>query len=332
MVVSDTHLGVNDNSDIWLDIIENFFKYIVIYCKSNNISEILHLGDFFHHRKNLNVKTFNVASKIFSHLKFHNINITITLGNHDLYYKNSLLTNSLIPFAQSYDNVTIVSEPTSYLNNDRWIVSPWNTIPDGDNTGKILFSHLEINGFAINSSGTEFKGSKMNIKDFSAFDAVYSGHFHTKSSNANIVYIGAPYPMTFNDEGNESGFYVFDEQEQLNFIKYENTPKFISLSTDNLDFDKSIIESNVIRFTFNKDLGSIKNQKVIDHLQSFNPLKLQINYQIKEDDADLQLDENEAFDISDNSQVIREYIDNKTFPEHIDKDTLKGYIKELEEM
>lgn len=318
--MGDTHLGVNDNSDVWLDIVEEYFNGIRMFCFENGIDEILHLGDFFHHRKQINVKTLNRAHSIFDNLQ--DIDITIILGNHDLYYKNAFYPNSLTPFGNKYPNVTIIDSVTKMGNIT---LSPWNTIPEDGND--VLFSHLEVNGFPINASGSVFNGGKINIGDFSHFKQVYSGHFHTASKNSNITYIGSPFAMTFNDLGETKGFYVYEDGE-LEFIEYDKAPKFISLDTSNMDY--SNVGDNVVRFTFLEDFGSIKNQKIIDEIQSHNPLKLQINYKIVESDDDLQLSDDEKFDISDNKQVFREYIDKKELPDYIDKNKLKNILEEME--
>ena len=40
--------------------------------------------------------------------------------------------------------------------------------------------------------------------------AVYSGHFHTRSTDGKINYLGNPYEMYWNDVNDTRGFHIFD--------------------------------------------------------------------------------------------------------------------------
>ena len=52
----------------------------------------------------------------------------------------------------------------------------------------------------------------MNIDVFDKFDVVYSGHFHTRSTNGKISYLGNPYEMFWNDVNDPRGFNIFDTE------------------------------------------------------------------------------------------------------------------------
>ena len=63
LIVTDTHLGLYSDADLWLDIVLDFFKHIVKYSLQNDIKELYHLGDFFDNRKSLkfNINSINIT-------------------------------------------------------------------------------------------------------------------------------------------------------------------------------------------------------------------------------------------------------------------------------
>jgi len=51
-VLNDTHFGVRNASDIFIDYHRKFFRdFFFPYMKSNSITHILHLGDLYDSRK-----------------------------------------------------------------------------------------------------------------------------------------------------------------------------------------------------------------------------------------------------------------------------------------
>ncbi|MFW6173704.1 MAG: hypothetical protein ACOC5T_08165, partial [Elusimicrobiota bacterium] len=167
----------------------------------------------------------------------------------------------------------------------------------------------------------------INISDLSHFEQVYSGHFHTPSQKSNIKFIGSPFQQTFNDTGDSKGYYIFDNGK-LEFIEFTNSPKFVKLTTED-ELKEEEIKNNIVKFVFLEDYGNVKNDKLIEKVQSLQPHKLHIDYNINVDDSDLTQD-GEDFQVDDNSKIIREYIDKKDLPKNIKKDVLKKFVEKLE--
>ena len=52
----------------------------------------------------------------------------------------------------------------------------------------------------------------MDINHFNKFEKVYSGHYHTRSTDGKIYYLGNPYEMFWNDVKDDRGFHIFDTE------------------------------------------------------------------------------------------------------------------------
>lgn len=323
LVVTDTHLGLYSDSDIWLKVVYDFFDHIFDYCEENNINNIIHCGDFFHNRKILNTKTQNIAIDI-AKRKPVDLQCYIAVGNHDCYYKNKIHPNTLRLFDE-YSTISIIDKP---FKIDNITIIPWKSpnqdfkwyLPDAD----YCFGHFEISGFHMNDTYICRNGFDSNV--FKKYKKVFSGHFHTPSVKGNIRYLGSPFQQTFHDEGSDRGFYIF-EDEKLEFIKYDKAPKFIRMKTEKIDFSK--IEGNVVKLIFDEDYGTVKNQKIIDECIKMNPLKFSPDFTKV---ASIEDTDQENVKMEKREDMIKNYIENNKFPENINKKTLNSmFIKMMNE-
>ena len=81
----------------------------------------------------------------------------------------------------------------------------------------MAFGHLNINWYPMCKGRLSDHG--YDRKDFSKFDMVFSGHFHTKSNDDKIHYLGAPYQMNWNDYDDQKGFHILDlKTREVEFI------------------------------------------------------------------------------------------------------------------
>ena len=57
-LLNDTHFGARNDSPAFLDYFMRFYNEIFFpYCKENNITTLIHLGDVVDRRKFINFKT-----------------------------------------------------------------------------------------------------------------------------------------------------------------------------------------------------------------------------------------------------------------------------------
>jgi DNA repair exonuclease SbcCD nuclease subunit len=320
LLVTDTHLGINKSSELYHNVVYTLFEEIYKTCLEKNIRHIVHLGDFFHNRKELNTKTQAVAHKIAK--LFTDDLVWLILGNHDCYYKDRLHPTPAELFEQ-YSNWRVLDEPTAIL--DDIVLCPYNTIPVGFRGGYCM-GHFEFVGFKMNSSYVCEKGQSPEDIAPNDFKHIYSGHFHTPSTKNNITYLGSPYQQTFHDIDNKLGYHIFEDGE-LEFIEFTSAPKFKIVKTDS--FDEKEIKGNIVKLVYTEDYGTMKNQEIIDIVLGCGPVRLQTDFSnVKIEGTDEKLEESDA-SLLDHDEIITDYINKTEVPERIKKKTLLGMIEKL---
>ncbi len=327
LMLTDTHLGYKNGHSWWYSLVEELFDEIIDVCITRNISDIVHLGDWYHDRKSLPVPIIDKSIEVCRQIRNKNINLWIIKGNHDQYYNNQPVPTSL-SHLKEYSNIKIIDkEPVEFGNNI--LLVPWGHDIKDCPDNSILFGHFEINGFIVNYSGRVHENGKLNVSDFKKFKKVYSGHFHTPSINGNVEYIGSPFPMDFNDIGSQRGYYIFDtETEEKEFIEFTYAPKFVRIySSEEITEDN--VRDNFVEFVFTEDYGSVNNEKIVQDIRLLEPHKLYIDYKI---DNELVEDVNEEdSEVTENNVIFRNFIDKKKLPENINKRILLKFLEKVEE-
>ena len=249
-IINDSHWGARSDSQIFLEYFTDFFReQFFPYLKENNIDTVIHLGDLMDRRKFVNFNTLNVVRNEFMEpLLLGNISVHCILGNHDTFYKNTNDLNSINElFGDRYSKFFIYQSPTD-LEFDGVAIGmvPWVNTENREGTleylkntkSNIIFGHFELNGYEV-MRGLPFDGG-MSDECLRRFDMVLSGHFHSKSNQNNVTYLGTQYQITFSDLNDRKGFHVFDtDTRELEFIENPRK-KFFKISyDDSKEFDVS---------------------------------------------------------------------------------------------
>lgn len=223
-LISDTHFGVKNDSPAFYSYYKKSFEWFFDYIDRNQIKYVIHPGDLYHRRKYINYVTANLCRTLFlDELAKRNIETHIICGNHDVYYKDTNRINSLFEVVESrYNNIHTYQDPDTISIDGVGIdLLPW--IPSSASESKafidfvnrsekdkptILISHLELLGFEL------VKGIKsehgMDSKLFGGYPMVISGHYHHRSNNDNIYYIGAFTEQSWSDLDVPMGFTVLN--------------------------------------------------------------------------------------------------------------------------
>lgn len=227
-VITDTHFGARNDAEIFSEYFYRFIEEVFFpYLETHDIDTVLHLGDLVDRRKYINFKTLQrLRTRFMKALQDRGIKVHLTLGNHDVFFKNTSELNSVTELFIGLNNLTIYDEPAvvEFDGLDIGLV-PWINSSNYDASLKfletapteILMGHFEIQGFEIYKGVRFDHGLNKNV--FKRFEAVYSGHFHHKQEKGNITYLGSPFQITFSDLGSSKGFHVFDtETREMEFI------------------------------------------------------------------------------------------------------------------
>ncbi len=219
LLITDQHFGVRNDNQSFIDHYRKFYGEVVLpFIDSHNVSKILCLGDTFDKRRSINFMSLEAAKEMwFTPLQERGIVMDMLVGNHDIYYKNTLRVNAPSELLGEYNNINVITEPTTAVYDGLPILLlPW--ICDENRTevleklrtteAKVCMGHLELNGFEAHPG--HFMQNGMDAKHFSKFERVFSGHYHMKSTKKNVTYLGNPYQLYWNDYGCKRGFHVFD--------------------------------------------------------------------------------------------------------------------------
>lgn len=229
LLITDQHFGVRNDNQTFQEIYKEYYGTVVIpFIKKNKIKNIICLGDTFDKRKSINFQSLDAAKEMwFDPLQEMGVHMWMLVGNHDIYYKNTVQVNAPNLLLNEYTNITVIDKVTDITIDDTDItMMPWicddnmqeimSAIKETDS--KICMGHLELKGFMAHPGYVHEHGLDMSM--FSKFDVVCSGHYHTKSSNGNINYLGNPYQLYWNDVYDDRGFHVLDTKtSKLKFYK-----------------------------------------------------------------------------------------------------------------
>ena len=223
-LLNDTHFGARNDSPAFIKYFNRFYDEIFFpYLQEHNITTLIHLGDVVDRRKFINYNTaHNFQHKFWKRLWDKKIDTHIILGNHDTYYKNTNEINAMQQLITSHDGVNepfIYEKPTT-VNFDGLdiLLLPW-IAPDieeesiyaiDNSTAQIAMGHLEVKGFEMHKGHINEHGLEM--QQFNRFEKVLSGHFHRKSDNGTIYYLGTQYEITWSDYNCPKGFHIFDTE------------------------------------------------------------------------------------------------------------------------
>ena len=339
-ILNDSHIGVRNSSDIFLDNSEKFYSDVFFpYLLDNDIRRIIHLGDVFDNRKFINFRALNRYRKSFlTKLREYGIHMDVIPGNHDTFYKNTNELNSLKELLGHYmGEITIHMEPT-VINLDGFNLAllPWICQENEAHSMEFismckadwLGGHLELQGFDVLRGVQSHHG--LNHKVFSRFEKVISGHFHVGSQRDNIHYLGTQMEFTWSDAGDEKGFHVLDtatrELEKVvnphtlfERIVYDDTnTDYSKYDISHLDykFVKVIVINKSDLFTFDKFIDRIQQYKIHD-------LKIAENFtEFLGENV-----EDEAVSVEDTAEMLDDYVE--AVDTNLDKDRLKLNMRNL---
>ena len=307
LLITDQHFGVRNDNLHYVERYRKFYTEVVLpKIDEEGITEILNLGDTFDRRKSCNFASLEAAKDMwFRPLQERGIKQTILLGNHDIYYKNTLRVNSPDLLLGEFDNIEIIYSPGERVIGGKlmmlvtWICEEnkqacWEAINDTD--AKYCMGHFELNGFDPIPGYTMTHGD--DPSPFKKFKMVCSGHYHVKSSKSNIRYLGNPCQLYWNDYGQERGFHILNNNGSLTFHTnpFDTFHKIYyndDLSLSPVDIKR--LEGMYVKVIVEDKKDQVKFDSVVRRLQAADLADLKIiedmSYDLDDVDDDVEMED-----------------------------------------
>jgi DNA repair exonuclease SbcCD nuclease subunit len=337
-ILGDTHFGVRGDSIAFHNhyrkfYSETFFPYLV----QNGITTIFQLGDLFDRRKYISFQSLALCRRyFFDQLVKNDIQCHVLLGNHDIFFKNTLEVNSPDLLLRDYkDHVFLYDKPTQWQSVD---IIPWickdNELEVLDfikrSTNEMCFGHFELAGFEMDRGNICHEGMDAGI--LNKYDLVLSGHFHHKSTNGSIVYVGTPSEHTWADYNDERGFHILDtETRELTFIpnpekmfykiNYNDDKLFYN---DIIETDYSYLANKYLKIVVEKRTNTFLFDTLIDQITKVTPIEVSVVEDFSELTSDVDIDVDQA---EDTITILNKYVDGLTLP--VESDKIKNVLREV---
>ena len=333
-IFTDSHWTARKSSRHLHDYFELFYKNIFFPAlEEQGVEIVVHMGDAFDNRKSIDFWGLDWTRRVvLEPLRKYEVHMIV--GNHDIFLRNSTEINAPELLLKDYPNIKTYSSPTNTkVGGIDMTFIPWICSENYDETlkvikkskAKIAMGHLELQGFRVNKHLVmEEHGLDPNI--FTKFQKVFSGHYHTRSDNGRIFYLGNPYEMYWTDVNDTRGFHIFDtetfEHTPINNpyklfynIYYEDTPHQM--------FDVTEYVNKIVKVIVRKKSKQKEFDKFIDKLYKvgIQDLKIVENFDIQENE-DFVIDEEE-----NTISILNRYIDESEC--NFDKNVIKGIFQDL---
>ena len=334
-IITDQHFGARKNSKLFHDYFLKFYNEVFFpRLEEEGITTVVDMGDTFDSRKGIDFSALSWAkNNYYDRLRDMGVTVHTIVGNHTAYYKNTNEVNAVDLLLREYDNVEVYSKCAEVLLDKLEVLFiPWINAENYEDTVQSVkvsrstcaMGHLELNGFRAHRGHVMEQGMDCDL--FAKFTKVFSGHFHTRSDNGQVYYLGNPYEMFWNDANDKRGFVIFDT-DTLEW-EYVNNPNrmFYNIyyeDTNYQTFDTREYENKIVKVIVRKKSDLKKFEKFIDKLYSSGVFELKIveNFQFQESE------EFEAFESEDTLSILNRYIQESEV--NLEKSVIQRIVQEV---
>jgi|TARA_B100000073_G_scaffold119380_1_gene96691 predicted phosphodiesterase len=333
-IITDTHYGFKKGSKQFHDYFELFYKNVFFpTLEQEGITTVIHMGDAFDSRKGIDYQSLDWAKRVvFDPLSKYDVHMII--GNHDTYYKNTNEVNSPQLLLEDYKNIKTYSNAKEVnIGGLHILLIPWINEDNEAETFKLIQSsnckcamgHLELSGFRVNKQIVMDHGYEGKL--FEKFSHVFSGHYHTRSDDGRIFYLGNPYEMFWSDAGDRRGFTIFDTETLEH--GYVNNPytmfHLITYDDDSASlFDARDCKDKIVKVVVKNKKRPKEFDKFLDKIYNSGSQEVKIveNFQIIENDEDFVAEDEE-----NTINILNRYIDESEI--NLDKSMIKEIFQNL---
>ena len=334
-IITDQHFGCRKNSKLFHDYFLKFYNNVFFpTLEKEGITTVINMGDTFDSRKGIDFAALTWAKdNYFDRLKEMGVTVHTIVGNHDIYYKNTNDVNAIDLLLREYDNIPIYEQTTPIeVGGLSILLVPWINSENREKSvaminksnSPVCMGHLELNGFRATPGHMMEHGMEWDI--FKKFKKTFSGHYHCRSNQDNIYYLGNPYEMFWNDVNDENrGFHLFDTETlehtpinnpyRLHHVIYYN-------DHDYQLFDARELENKIVKVVVRKKSDRVKFEKFIDKLYNSNVAELKVveNFILHD------VENFEAFESENTLSILNRYIEESQVD--LDKSRIQKMIQD----
>lgn len=254
-VFTDLHVGLKSNSATHLRDCEEFVDWFIEQSKKEGCETCIFMGDWSHNRNSLNLFTLDSSLRCLEKLGSAFEQFFWFPGNHDLFYKDKRDIHSSA-FGRHIPGVTVVDSITTL---DDVTLVPWLVGDEWKEMKKVkskyVFGHFELPSFYMNAMIQMPDHGELQRTDLAGPEYVFSGHFHKRQHNGNVVYIGNAFPHNFSDTWDDDrGMMVLEWGGKPEFINWDNGPKYRTISLSRLIDEKDDIMKSKMHLKVNLDI------------------------------------------------------------------------------
>ena len=335
-IITDQHFGARKNSKLFHDYFLKFYENVFFpTLEKEGVTTIIDMGDTFDSRKGIDFAALQWSKEnYFDRLRDMGVTVHTIVGNHTAYYKNTNDINAIDLLLREYNNVKVYAETTSIIIDDcNILLVPWINKENEEKSvalikksqASVCMGHLELNGFRATPGHMMEHGMDWSI--FKKFKKTYSGHYHCRSNQDNIYYLGNPYEMFWNDVNDVNrGFHLFDT-EKLEHSPVNNPYRLHHIvyykDTDHQLFDARYLKDKIVKLIVRERNDQVKFEKFVDKLYNANVAELKVveNFGLPESE------EFEAFESEDTLSILNRYIEESDID--LDRSRLQKMVQDV---
>jgi len=338
MMCTDIHWGARSNSDQHLQDCLNYIDWFCARAIEQKATHIAFLGDWFESRNAINVRTLKASQEGARRLDALGLPVFFLVGNHDLYHRSNREVFSTDQF-RDLKNFVIVNEPME-LAPDLFATpfifkEEYPQLAEQINSYKYVLGHFEFRNFVVSGTDRRLEHGP-DADQFTGPKYIFSGHFHLRQVNKNIIYIGNTFPTTFGDSWDtERGACLFiPGTESVEFFDYEDAPLFYQTKLSQvLTGEMSFKSGGRVRCVLDVDVGYSDVQALREEMMStFNLREFSVeeDLQSKKDALNSGLELEGELDLSSLDGTVRQLIHEGVSPTAtIDPEMLVQIYEEL---
>ena len=334
-IITDQHFGFKKGSKHFHKFFQKFYDNVFFpTLEERGIDTVIDMGDTFDSRKGIDLYSLDWSQRnYFDKLRDAKIHLTSIVGNHTAFYKNTNDINTIDLILREYDNIDVIVNPEERIFDKlKVLFVPWISSDEREtsyatikrSSAKVCMGHLELNGFDAHHGYTMEDGH--DSLPFKKFTKTFSGHYHTRSNDGKIFYLGNPYEMYWNDCNDTRGFHIFDtdtlELEPVNnpyqmyrVIRYEDTPRQLFRFQDYKDL---IVKVVVFQKSNKKEY-----ERFIDALSAAGPYDIKI---VEKIDGS-QLDDTLVEESEDTLTLLDKFVED--LETDLDKPKIKSIMRNI---